>query len=147
PGALTIILTAQPSVTWDLGETRGTIALCRPEDEIALELLLRTSPLAVSSANGHVRPAALSVLDAATQLGDSVEIYLDGGPAKIGESSTILDATITPAEIVREGVITKELIIEVVGDIFTAPAAADDEGDSVSEDSAADASADETVTD
>ena len=121
PGALTVILTAQPSLTWDLGETRGSVALRMPEDEVALELLRRTGPLAVSSANRHGRPAAQSVLDAATQLGDSVEIYLDGGPARLGESSTILDATVTPPEIVREGAITKEQIIAVVGDIFTAP--------------------------
>ena len=121
PGALTVILTAQRSLTWDLGETRGTVALRMPDDETALELLRSTGPLAVSSANRHGRPAALSVLDAATQLGDAVEIYLDGGPARIGESSTILDTTVTPAEIVREGAITKEQIIEVVGDIFTAP--------------------------
>lgn len=121
PGALTLILTAQPSLTWDLGETRGTVALRMPEDEVALELLRRTGPLAVSSANRHGKPAATSVLDAATQLGDSVAIYLDGGPARIGASSTILDTTVTPAEIVREGAITKERIIEVVGDIFTAP--------------------------
>ena len=37
PGALTVILTAQPSLTWDLGETRGTVALRMPEDETALE--------------------------------------------------------------------------------------------------------------
>lgn len=121
PGALTLILTAQPSLTWDLGETRGTVALRMPEDEVALELLRRTGPLAVSSANRHGKPAAKSVLDAATQLGDSVAIYLDGGPARIGASSTILDTTVTPAEIVREGAISKERIIEVVGDIFTAP--------------------------
>lgn len=121
PGALTLILTAQPSLTWDLGETRGTVALRMPEDEVALELLRRTGPLAVSSANRHGKPAAKSVLDAATQLGDSVAIYLDGGPARIGASSTILDTTVTPAEIVREGAITKEHIIAVVGDIFTAP--------------------------
>ena len=121
PGALTVILTAQRSLTWDLGETRGTVALRMPDDETALELLRSTGPLAVSSANRHGKPAALSVLDAATQLGDAVEIYLDGGPARIGESSTILDTTVTPAEIVREGAITKEQIIEVVGDIFTAP--------------------------
>lgn len=121
PGALTLILTAQPSLTWDLGETRGTVALRMPDDELSLELLRRTGPLAVSSANRHGKPAATSVLDAATQLGDSVEIYLDGGPARIGESSTILDTTVTPAEIVREGAITKARIIEVVGDIFTAP--------------------------
>ena len=121
PGALTIILTAQPSLTWDLGETRGTVALRMPEDETALELLRRTGPLAVSSANRHGKPAATSVLDAATQLGDAVEVYLDGGAARIGASSTILDATVTPAEIVREGAITKQQIIDVVGDIFTAP--------------------------
>lgn len=121
PGGLTLILTAQRSLTWDLGETRGTVALRMPDDEIALELLRRTGPLAVSSANRHGKPAALSVLDAATQLGDAVEIYLDGGPARIGESSTIVDTTVTPAEIVREGAISKERIIEVVGDIFTAP--------------------------
>jgi tRNA threonylcarbamoyl adenosine modification protein (Sua5/YciO/YrdC/YwlC family) len=121
PGALTIILTAQPSLTWDLGETRGTVALRMPEDETALELLRRTGPLAVSSANRHGKPAALTVLEAATQLGDAVEIYLDGGQARLGASSTILDATVTPAEIVREGAITKQRIIDVVGDIFTAP--------------------------
>lgn len=121
PGPLTLILTAQPSLTWDLGETRGTVALRMPEDEIALDLLRRTGPLAVSSANRHGKPAALSVLDAATQLGDSVSIYLDGGTARIGESSTILDTTVTPAEIVRQGALSKERIIEVVGDIFTAP--------------------------
>ena len=121
PGALTLILTAQKSLSWDLGETRGTVALRMPDDEVALELLRSTGPLAVSSANRHGKPAALSVLDAATQLGDAVEIYLDGGPARLGESSTILDTTVTPAEIVRQGAITKEQIIEVVGDIFTAP--------------------------
>ncbi|WP_422114906.1 L-threonylcarbamoyladenylate synthase [Brachybacterium sp. UNK5269] len=121
PGALTLILTAQPSLTWDLGETRGTVALRMPDDETALELLRRTGPLAVSSANRHGRPAATTVLEAATQLGDSVEIYLDGGLARLGSSSTILDTTVTPAQIVREGAITRERIIEVVGDIFTAP--------------------------
>ncbi|MGP5054500.1 L-threonylcarbamoyladenylate synthase [Brachybacterium paraconglomeratum] len=129
PGALTIILTAQPSLTWDLGETRGTVALRMPEDETALELLRRTGPLAVSSANRHGKPAATSVLDAATQLGDAVEVYLDGGAARIGASSTILDATVTPAEIVREGAITKQQIIDVVGDIFTAPEPSEEEAE------------------
>ncbi|MGP9844260.1 L-threonylcarbamoyladenylate synthase [Brachybacterium sp. 107] len=122
PGPLTIILTAQPSLTWDLGETRGTVALRMPDDEIALALLRRTGPLAVSSANRSGKPAALTVLDAATQLGDSVEEYLDGGTARIGTGSTILDATVEPAEIVREGSLTKDQIIAVVGDIFAAPA-------------------------
>ena len=127
PGPLTLILRAQPSLTWDLGETRGTVALRMPDDEVALELLRRTGPLAVSSANRHGKSAALTVLDAATQLGDSVEEYLDGGTAKIGTSSTIIDTTVEPPEIVREGVLTKEEIIAAVGDIFAAPEVEDSE--------------------
>ncbi|APX32288.1 threonylcarbamoyl-AMP synthase [Brachybacterium sp. P6-10-X1] len=121
PGPLTLILNAQPSLTWDLGETRGTVALRMPDDEIALDLLRRTGPLAVSSANRHGKSAALTVLDAATQLGDAVEEYLDGGTARLGTSSTIIDTTVEPAEIVREGSLSAEDIVAVVGDIFTAP--------------------------
>lgn len=126
PGPLTIVLQAQPSLTWDLGETRGTVALRMPDDEVALALLKRTGPLAVSSANRHGKPAATTVLSAATQLGDSVEVYLDGGESRGGVSSTILDATVEPAVILREGAISREEIIEAVGDIFTAPAGAAD---------------------
>jgi L-threonylcarbamoyladenylate synthase len=121
PGPLTLILTAQPSLNWDLGETRGTVALRMPDDAVALELLRRTGPLAVSSANRHGRPAALSIMDAATQLGDRVDVYLDGGPARLGTASTIIDTTVEPAEIVREGALSREQIIEAVGDIFTSP--------------------------
>lgn len=121
PGPLTLILSAQPSLTWDLGETRGTVALRMPDDELALDLLRRTGPLAVSSANRHGKPAAQTILDAATQLGDAVEEYLDGGDARLGTSSTILDATVDPPEIVRAGALTQEEIVEAVGDIFTAP--------------------------
>ncbi|MDO5663268.1 MAG: L-threonylcarbamoyladenylate synthase, partial [Brachybacterium sp.] len=122
PGPLTIILSAQPSLTWDLGNTRGTVALRMPDDEIALEVLRGTGPLAVSSANRHGKSAALSILEAATQLGDAVEVYLDGGPARLGTASTILDATVDPPEIVRDGALSRERIVEEVGDIFTPPA-------------------------
>src|SRR5690606_1183265 len=51
PGGLTVILPARASLQWDLGETRGTVALRMPSSRIALELLSETGPLAVSSAN------------------------------------------------------------------------------------------------
>ncbi|PWH05390.1 threonylcarbamoyl-AMP synthase [Brachybacterium endophyticum] len=144
PGPLTLILNAQPSLNWDLGETRGTVALRMPDDEIALELLRRTGPLAVSSANRHGRPSALSVMDAATQLGDRVEVYLEGGPARLGTASTIIDTTVEPAEIVREGALTREQIVEAVGDIFTVPATEEP----ATEESASDeAASDEAGTD
>jgi tRNA threonylcarbamoyl adenosine modification protein (Sua5/YciO/YrdC/YwlC family) len=80
PGALTVICHIQPSLRMDLGETEGTIALRVPDHELAREILRRTGPMAVSSANISGRPAALTCDEAIGQLGDSVAIYLDGGP-------------------------------------------------------------------
>src|SRR5699024_12297176 len=51
PGALTLILKAQPSHSWDLVETRGTVGLRQPNDPLAQQILQQTGPLAVSSAN------------------------------------------------------------------------------------------------
>lgn len=119
PGALTIILPAQSSLQWDLGETRGTVALRMPNNRIALELLAETGPLAVSSANLTGEPAATSAGEAESALGDSVEVYLDGGTSG-DTASTIVDATALESEggiltIVREGAISAAAIREVVG--------------------------------
>ena len=103
PGALTIICRAQPSLAWDLGETRGTVALRMPDDECALALLRRTGPMAVSSANTTGRPAALDAADAREQLGAAVSLYLDGGPAAGAVASTIVDATGDVLRVVRSG--------------------------------------------
>ena len=127
PGGLTIIVRARPTLEWDLGETRGTVALRMPSDKIALELLAETGPLAVSSANLTGEPAATTASEAHRMLGDAVEVYLDGGPAGVGypeaaerSGSTIVDATaLTHPEgklrIVRHGVIPDEQIVRIVG--------------------------------
>lgn len=106
PGGLTIIVRHHPSLHWDLGEAHGTVALRMPDHEIALELLRRTGPMAVSSANRSGAPAALTCAEAAEQLGESVRVYLDGGPTPGGVASTIVDATGERLRIVREGAIT-----------------------------------------
>ncbi len=119
PGALTIILPAASSLAWDLGDTRGTVALRMPANSLALELLAETGPLAVSSANLTGKPAAVSASEAFEMLGDSVAVYLNGG--KGGTlASTIIDATglALPGgtfKIVREGAITADEIRQVVG--------------------------------
>lgn len=107
PGALTIIVRAQASLMWDLGDTNGTVALRMPDDELALMLLSETGPLAVTSANRTGAPAARTVTDAATQLGPAVEVYLDGGPTSDGEASTIVDCTGPEPIILRHGAITQ----------------------------------------
>ncbi|UFU02140.1 threonylcarbamoyl-AMP synthase [Ruania suaedae] len=108
PGPLTIILTAQPSLHWDLGETHGTVALRMPDDEVALALLRRTGPLAVSSANKTGQDSATTCAVAAQQLGRSVKVYLDGGATPGPVPSTIVDATGAQLRIVREGALTAE---------------------------------------
>lgn len=127
PGGLTIVLPAQPSLVWDLGETLGTVAVRMPEGHVALELLAETGPLAVSSANLTGQDAAISALDAEKMLGDSVAVYLADGMSKNGISSTIVDATSLVrrgdeeqgvVRILRHGVVTREQLHEVLGDLL-----------------------------
>jgi L-threonylcarbamoyladenylate synthase len=105
PGPLTIVCRQQPSLRWDLGETRGTVAVRMPDDEAALELLGRTGPLAVSSANNTGHPAATNADDAEDMLGWAVEVVLDGGPSAGSVASTIVDCTGDQPRILREGAI------------------------------------------
>lgn len=126
PGGLTIVLPAQPSLSWDLGETRGTVAVRMPDHHIARELIEETGPLAVSSANRTGRPAAIAAPDAQLMLGDSVAVYLDGGMSRTGVASTIVDATslLSGAEpvvrVLREGAVTRARLREVLGELLEA---------------------------
>ncbi len=108
PGALTIILRAQPSLAWDLGETHGTVALRMPDHPTALALLARTGPLAVSSANKTGKPAAFTAREAFVQLGEEVQLYLDAGQVPGGVASTIVDATGPHLKVVRAGALSIE---------------------------------------
>jgi L-threonylcarbamoyladenylate synthase len=106
PGPLTIVCRQQPSLRWDLGESRGTVAVRMPHDPVALDLLGRTGPLAVSSANSTGQPAALDADDAEEMLGWAVEVILDGGPSSGSAASTIVDCTGSRPRILREGAVS-----------------------------------------
>ena len=106
PGALTVIVRAQLTLTWDLGETQGTVALRVPDHPLALALLRRTGPMAVSSANLTGHPAATTAADAAGQLGDAIAVVLDGGPTPGSAPSTIVDATGDRPRLVRLGALS-----------------------------------------
>ncbi|MFT4157133.1 MAG: L-threonylcarbamoyladenylate synthase [Microbacterium sp.] len=132
PGGLTIVLPSQPSLLWDLGETQGTVAVRMPEGRVVLELLAETGPLAVSSANLTGAPAALTAADAETMLGDSVAVYLDGGPIGDGVASTIIDATSLVTDehggtvrILRHGAVSRAQLEEVIGELLEADADSD----------------------
>lgn len=113
PGGLTLICRQQPSLRWDLGDSRSTVAVRMPDCEDALALLNDTGPLAVSSANLTGEPPATTVAEAQAMLGDAVDVYLDAGPAT-GVASTIVDATGDTLKLVRSGAVTVERIRGVV---------------------------------
>jgi L-threonylcarbamoyladenylate synthase len=115
PGGLSLVLPHAPSLTWDLGITRGTVMLRMPLHPVALELLREVGPMAVSSANISGRPPATTVAEATEQLGASVSVYLDGGPCQVGVASTIVDLTGSEPRVLREGAVGVVEITEVLG--------------------------------
>jgi tRNA threonylcarbamoyl adenosine modification protein (Sua5/YciO/YrdC/YwlC family) len=117
PGPLTVICWAQPSLQWDLGDTGGTVALRMPAEDVALELLAATGPMAVSSANRNGQPAATTAQQAVEALGDSVDVYLDAGPSVRGTASTIVEATRGRLRIVRVGALSADRLAEVVPEL------------------------------
>jgi tRNA threonylcarbamoyl adenosine modification protein (Sua5/YciO/YrdC/YwlC family) len=86
-----------------------------PLQPVAIELLREVGPMAVSSANISGRPAAVTVDDARSQLGDLVEVYLDAGPSEQQAASTVVDLTGADPRVLRQGPVTVEAIAEVLG--------------------------------
>jgi L-threonylcarbamoyladenylate synthase len=115
PGGLTIVCRAQRTLNWDLGDTKGTVAVRMPEDPVTLELLKETGPMAVTSANLTGKPAATTAEQAREQLGDAVAIYLDGGPSAGGRASTIVDLTGDVPRMLRQGAISIGRLREIAG--------------------------------
>ena len=113
PGALTLVFRASPTLLWDLGDTKGTVALRMPLHGVALDVLKQTGPLAVSSANRHRMPAAVTADEAEEQLGEAVSVYLDGGPCADSVPSTILDLTGAVPKLLRAGAISVDRLRKV----------------------------------
>jgi hypothetical protein len=92
----------------------GTVAVRMPLHPVALDLLTRTGPMAVSSANRHSLPAATTSDEAYQQLGDAISVYLDGGPCADSVPSTILDLTGTVPRLLRAGALSVDDLRKVV---------------------------------
>ena len=117
PGGLTLVLEHAPSLAWDLGDAEGTVAVRLPDDDLARDLLRRTGPLAVSSANRSGRPAATTAQEAVDQLGTHAAVVLDGGPRSAATPSTIVDCTGPVPRVLRVGVLTVDELRGVVPEI------------------------------
>jgi tRNA threonylcarbamoyl adenosine modification protein (Sua5/YciO/YrdC/YwlC family) len=114
PGGLTLIVPANPTLSWDLGGPDTNLAIRMPLHPVALELLRKVGPMAVSGANVTGLPVATTVDAARDQFGSSVSVYLDGGPAVSEQPSTAIDLTDAVPRLVREGSIPIEHLLDVV---------------------------------
>ncbi|MFG2127591.1 L-threonylcarbamoyladenylate synthase [Streptomyces sp. NPDC048751] len=120
PGALTLVAKHQPSLQWDLGDTRGTVAVRMPLHPVAIELLTEVGPMAVSSANLTGHPAPENCDEAQQMLGDSVSVYLDGGPTPGNVPSSIVDVSGDVPLLLRVGAISADELRKVVPDLEVA---------------------------
>jgi L-threonylcarbamoyladenylate synthase len=117
PGGLSLVIEHAPSLSWDLGDARGTVMVRMPLHPVALDLLRLVGPMAVSSANRSGSPPATTAAAAVEQLGDDVGVYLDGGTAPIGVASTVVDLTSGVPRVLRAGAVSLDRLREVIGDV------------------------------
>ena len=107
PGALTLVLKKKESIPAMLVAGLDTVGLRIPDNKIILKLAEITGrPLTATSANISGRPGAYSIEEVVAQLSDnlaSVALVLDQGPLKTRELSTIVDLSVSPPQLIRQG--------------------------------------------
>jgi tRNA A37 threonylcarbamoyladenosine synthetase subunit TsaC/SUA5/YrdC len=122
PGALTVLVTPQPSLAWD-HPAGAPLALRIPLHPLTLEILRATGPMIVTGANTVGGAAALTAAAALEALGESASICLDAGPLgsdpTLAMPSTVVDATGEVPVLLREGAISLEQLRSVVPTLAT----------------------------
>ena len=114
PGPLTIIIPAREDIPKSVLGEGTSIGLRIPDLFAARRLLfLAGKPLATTSANRSGQPAACTAEEVAHQLATSVDLILDGGPCMGAVPSTVVDCTVDPPRILREGPITAAMLAEI----------------------------------
>jgi len=102
PGALTLVITRHPDVP-EILSPLPTIGVRIPDHPAAIALLKQAGPLAVTSANLSGRPNTTTAEEVFAQIGDRVDLILDGGKTPGGVPSTVVDLTGDSPKILREG--------------------------------------------
>jgi tRNA threonylcarbamoyl adenosine modification protein (Sua5/YciO/YrdC/YwlC family) len=113
PGPITLVVPGHPSLPANLSQDR-TIGVRMPDHEIALALLRKTGPLAVTSANLSGRENTTSTQQVLDQLDGKVHLVLDGGNTPGGIPSTVVSCIDEQLVILREGPIKLEQIKETL---------------------------------
>jgi L-threonylcarbamoyladenylate synthase len=113
PGALTLVVPRHPDLPSNLSPT-PTIGVRIPDHPFTQKLLSITGPLATTSANLSGVQDSQTAQDVLAQLGGKVDLILDGGQAPGGIPSTVINCTVEPPTILREGAIPSNLIYQII---------------------------------
>lgn len=118
PGPLTILVPAGPRVgAWVTGG-RDTVGLRVPAHPLATAMLTAFGGgVAAPSANRFGKVSPTTAAHVLADLGDDVDLILDGGECPVGVESTIVDCTVDPAQVLRPGAITPEQIVALLGSV------------------------------
>ena len=112
PGGLTLVVPRRPDVRLPAALTAGvpTIGLRAPDHPSPRTLAAAIGPMPTTSANISGQPLAGDAPSIVEQLGDGIDLVLDGGPAPGGPASTVVDCTTDPPRVVRAGAVDPALI-------------------------------------
>jgi L-threonylcarbamoyladenylate synthase len=115
PGALTIVMRKSPSYRSLALAAGDTVALRVPDHELVRRIVRDLGgPVTGTSANRAGAPAPVSAAEVAFQLGEMVELIIDGGRSRERVESTVVDITSTPPVVLREGAVSREEVEEVL---------------------------------
>ncbi|MGL4791783.1 MAG: L-threonylcarbamoyladenylate synthase [Anaerotignaceae bacterium] len=123
PGPLTMIFPKKDCVPNLVTGGLNTVAVRFPSNKIAMELIKAANlPIAAPSANSSGKPSPTKFSHVEYDMMGKVDMIIDGGTADFGLESTIVDVTGDVATILRPGAITKEMLLEVLGEVEVDPA-------------------------
>jgi L-threonylcarbamoyladenylate synthase len=116
PGGLTVVVPQKPDVRWPAVLTGGavTIGLRVPDHDAPRALARGVGPLPTTSANVSGLPEATDAAGIIAQLGDAIDLVLDGGAAHGGQASTIVDCTGERPTILRVGAVSRDEVAAIL---------------------------------
>ena len=115
PGPLTILFSALPDLPSQLTANSGKIGVRQPANETVQKLLSGIGfPITATSANISGAENITTAEDVEKVLGDQIDLIVDGGSTPGGKESTVLDVTLSPPLLVREGAVSRQEIDAVL---------------------------------
>ncbi len=112
PGPLTVIVPRLAMIDRSVAANRPSIGIRVPDDPLCRAILTACGPLAATSANASGEPPYSG--DASQPLPEA-DLLIDAGPTRYKAASSIVDLTTSPPQLIREGVLTRTMLEQVLG--------------------------------